>query len=175
MHRIRARLVPAFATVLLMVAGGSLAQEPAVRLELTPRAEVPAGTTTLVARDVSQWICMQRMPSAVIVPVNVALSDRAEETRAPAAEDVTAWFQVVEVQGATGLDVALERVDQIWDVTEVGAGGIAFRVFCRVVVAVTPPDAANGETGRDVDVELALRNLGEYAFSLAFPLRVVGE
>lgn len=175
MPRIRARLVHTFAILLLVVAGASLAQEPEVRLELTPRAEVPAGTTTLVARDVSQWICMQSMPSAVIVPVNVALSDRAEETRAPAAEDVTAWFELAEVAGASGVDVTLERVDQIWDVTEVGAGGIAFRVFCRVVVAVTLPDAANGEAGPDVDVELTLRNLGEYAFPLSFPLRIVGE
>lgn len=50
--------------------------------------------------------------------------------------------------GAPEIEVALERVEQIWDVTEVGAGGLAFRVFCRVVLAVTPgganPDARWG-------------------------------
>lgn len=172
---IRARLVHTFAIALLVVAGGSLAQEPPVRLELTPRAEVPAGEATLVARDVSQWTCLQRMPSATVVPVNVALSDRAEATRAPAAADVTAWFELAEVAGASGVEVALERVDQIWDVTEVGAGGIAFRVFCRVVVAVTPTEGTDAEAERDVPAELTLRNLGGYDFTLSFPLRVVGR
>ncbi|MDZ7802088.1 MAG: hypothetical protein U5K81_15020 [Trueperaceae bacterium] len=123
----------------------------------------------------SQWICLQRMPSSTVVPVNAALSDRAEETRAPAAEDVTAWFELVDVTGASGVEIALEGVDQIWDVTEVGAGGMAFRVFCRVVVAVTPLEEADAEAGQDLTAELTLRNLGGYAFTLSYPLRVVGR
>jgi len=174
MRHIRALLVSTFAAAALVAGGSAFAQAP-LRLELTPRAEVPAGTTTLVARDVSQWTCLQHMPSSTVVPVNVALSDRAEATRAPAQEDVTAWFELAEVAGAPSVDVTLERVDQIWDVTEVGAGGIAFRIFCRVVVAVTPLGEADAGTGRDVSVEVTVRNLGEHAFTLSYPLRVVGD
>jgi len=174
MRHIRALLVSTFAAAALVAGGSAFAQAP-LRLELTPRAEVPAGTTTLVARDVSQWTCLQHMPSSTVVPVNVALSDRAEATRAPAAEDVTAWFELAEVAGVPSVDVTLERVDQIWDVTEVGAGGIAFRIFCRVVVAVTPLGEADAGTGRDVSVEVTVRNLGEHAFTLSYPLRVVGD
>ncbi len=90
MTRIQAFRVHAFAIALLVIAGTSPAQGSPVRLELAPRAEVAAGETTLASRDVSQWTRMWRMPSATIVPVNVAPSDRAEATRAPAAEDVTA-------------------------------------------------------------------------------------
>jgi hypothetical protein len=163
-----------------LLAASALAQAPAapVRIELTSPADVPTGTTTLVSHDISQWTCLQRMPSSVVVPVNTRLSDRAEATRAPAVEDVSAWFELAGTAGAPEIDVALERVEQVWDVTPVGIGeGIAFRIFCRVVVAVTPradTDAADA-TDRVATAEVTVRNLGDHEFTLSYPLRVVPE
>jgi len=162
-----------------LLAAFALAQAPAapVRLERTSPADVPASTTTLVSHDVSQWICLRRMPSSVVVPVNVRMSDRAERTREPAVEDVSAWFEIASASGTPEIGLALSRVDQVWDVTPVGAGGIAFRVFCRVVLAVTPRSDAGASqpTPRVATAEVTLRNLGGHAFTLAYPLRVVTE
>ena len=162
-----------------LLTASALAQAPAapVRLERTSPADVPAGTTTLVSHDVSQWICLRRMPSSVVVPVNVRMSDRAERTREPAVEDVSAWFELASSSGAPEIGLAMSRVDQVWDVTRVGAGGIAFRVFCRVVLAVTPRSDAGASqpTPRVATAEVTLRNLGGHAFTLAYPLRVVTE
>lgn len=162
-----------------LLTASALAQSPSapVRIERTSPADVPAGTTTLVSHDVSQWTCLQRMPSSVVVPVNVRLSDRAERTREPAVEDVSAWFELASASGTPEIGLALERVDQVWDVTPVGAGGIAFRIFCRVVLAVTPGSDADASpaTQRVWTAEVTLRNLGGHAFTLAYPLRVVTE
>jgi hypothetical protein len=163
-----------------LLAAAALAQAPAapVRIELVSPADVPTDTTTLVSHDVSQWTCLRRMPSSVVVPVNTRLSDQAEATRAPAVEDVSAWFELAGTAGAPELDVALERVEQVWDVTPVGIGeGVAFRIYCRVVVAVTPrgdADAADG-TERLATAEVTVRNLGEHEFTVSYPLRVVHE
>lgn len=177
MHR--PSLVPAclLSIALLWTCTFALAQPPAepVRLELTPRAELPAGTTTLVSHDVSQWVCLQRMPSSVVVPVNVRLSDRAEATREPASADVTDWFELAGHAGADGVDIVLERVDQIWDVTPVGAGGIAFRIFCRVVLAMTPTDddGSSDAAERSFTIVVTIRNLGGHSFARNYPVRVV--
>lgn len=123
----------------------ALAQSPAepVRIERTSPADVRAGTTVLVSHDVSQWTCLQRMPSAVVVPVNVRMSDQAEATREPAVDDVSGWFDLAGTAGTPELEIALARVDQVWDVTPVGVGaGFAYRIFCRVVVTVTPIGAS---------------------------------
>jgi hypothetical protein len=178
MHRTRRAVLPAVA----LVAAFALAQPPAdpVRIERTSPADVPAGATTLVSRDVSQWTCLQRMPSSVVVPVNVRMSDQAEATREPAVEDVSAWFEPAATSGAPGIDVTLDRVEQVWDVTAVGAPsarGFAYRVFCRVVVAVTPGgDARPSDASEDVvAAEVTLRNVGGHAFTLVYPLRVVPQ
>jgi hypothetical protein len=174
------RLAQVLAVALL--AAFALAQSPPdpVRVERTSPAETPTGTTTLVSHDVSQWTCLQRMPSSVVVPVNVRMSDRAEATREPAVEDVSDWFELAGTSGAPEIELALERVHQVWDVTRVGAEGargFAFRVFCRVVLAVTPSgDAEPAEASeRLVDAEATLRNLGGHTFTLSYPLRVVSE
>jgi hypothetical protein len=126
----------------VLLAAFALAPSPAdpVRIERTSPADVPVGTTTLVSHDVSQWTCLMRMPSAVVVPVNVRMSDRAEATR-------------------------------------VGAGeGFAYRIFCRVVLAVNPgSERGSAAFQRLATVEVAVRNLGRHAFTLRFPLRVVPE
>jgi hypothetical protein len=162
-----------------LLAAFALAQSPAdpVRIERTSPADVPAGTTTLVSHNVSPWTCLMRMPSAVVVPVNVRMSDRAEATREPAVEDVSDWFELAGTSGAPEIDLALERVDQVWDVTPVGAEGargFAFRVFCRVVLAVTPRVNA-GASDRVATAEVTLRNLGGHTFASSYPLRVVPE
>ena len=162
-----------------LVAAFAYAQSPAdpVRIERTSPADVRAGTTTLVSHDVSQWTCLQRMPSSVVVPVNVRMSDRAETTREPAVEDVSTWFELAGTAGAPEIDVALERVDQVWDVTPVGAGaGFAYRIFCRVVLAVTPEgERDSAASQRLATVEVTVRNLGGHAFTLRYPLRVVPD
>lgn len=167
------------AVVVLSNGALALAQTPAepVRLELVPRADLSVGSTTFVAHDVSQWVCLQTMPSSIVVPVNAQLSDRAETTREPAGVDVSEWFELAGVDGADGIDIALERVDQVWDVTPVGAGGIAFRVFCRVVLAMTPADDADasGAAKRSMTAEVTLRNLGGHTFALNFPLRIASD
>lgn len=174
---LRTRLAALLAVALLPAFAPAQSSSDPMRIEPASPADVPAGTTTLVSRDVSQWTCLMRMPSAVVVPVNVRMSDRAETTREPAVEDVSAWFELAGTAGAPEIDVALERVDQVWDVTPVGAGaGYAYRIFCRVVLAVTPGgERDSAASQRLATIEVTVRNLGGHAFTLRYPLRVVPE
>lgn len=168
------------ALLIVLPASLAVAQESVepVRLEEVPRPEVPVDATTTVSRDVSQWVCLQRMPSSVVVPVNVRMSDLAESTLQPVREDVGAWFELAATTAPAEIGVVLERVDQVWDVTPVGAAGAqgyAFRVFCRVVLAVTPAGAALGPdaSASDVTFEVTLRNLGAFEFVVPAAVRVV--
>jgi len=82
---------------------------------------------------------------------------------------------LADASGAPEVDIVLERVDQVWDVTPVGVGaGFAYRIFCRVVLAVTPGGDASAADGVTT-AEVTLRNLGGHEFTLSYPLRVVPE
>lgn len=179
MHRTHVTF--AFLLLVALVASSGAAQEAQepIRLEEVPLPEAVVGTTTTVSRDVSQWVCLQRMPSSIVVPVNLRMSDQAERTLQPVVQDVGAWFELVGTEAPAEIGVDLLRVDQVWDVTRVGASGAqgyAFRVFCRVVLAITPTEAAlaGDAASADVTIDPTLRNLGGFEFAVPAGVRTVG-